>query len=477
MTHAEAVAFLNDLEKRHDVQNMLFGRVRVWPVIRLSVGEQLLAEHLAPGNHVLGSKHSNSGRLTALTKGLVHGVLGRYRLQQADLLFNTHSVQLTNLGGKRVDRFAHPILEAATSLGLRTCIVEHAGGSTTAFPELGRAYRFDASPSLNAHAMIHWLGRAPRAQEVQGLLPLLEEVRVAHPSFRAASLEDRLRNFTFYSRFHTRILQKVKPRCVFLVSWYNIEHMALVHACNALSIPVVDLQHGVQGAAHLAYGRWHTVPTEGWSMMPRLFWCWDRTSTDNINSWSAHTPHQALVLGDPWLETTSRSAATVHWKNDGRKRVLFTAQPLTDILPDRLLDTIAKTLSTVQWIIRTHPNRPTMAATVSLRIQEADLMDKVVIDEAMGTPLAALLKDCDLHVTQYSSTVLEAAIMGVPSIAIHVSANGLYPELIASGTLIVPNTDEALAAAMNMDRKPPVRVLDKRTMQQRLTTVLEALSR
>lgn len=447
MTHAEAVAELNALERQHDVHGLVWRGVHVWPVFRMAIGEHLLSDHLSRSLPVL-QEHGPWGKLKTLLRGSLQRAALSMRTDRALLYFSTHNNERTRSAGKERNRFVHPLLAERTTIDAPPFVVEHLKGLPSAFPELPSRNRCDASDMLQAAAYLHWRKPLPRLTDIPHAADLLGAVKAKHSAFDPRAVADRLHNFEFYRAFHQRLLGLVEPTFAFAISWYNVENMALAHACHERGTLFVDMQHGVQGPAHLAYGKWACMPRNGWTIMPSIFWCWDGPSASNINKWTGSTRHRALVLGHPWLRTAEPRHAPSIWANDGRMRALFTLQPLARPLPNGLPETIARTSDTVQWIIRAHPNRVDMLADVEAELERCGVRHLVTFDAARDTPLPSVLAGCDVHVTQYSSVVLEASYVGIPSIATHPSATALYADGLAAGTLIMAENAEALCTAL-----------------------------
>jgi hypothetical protein len=74
--------------------------------------------------------------------------------------------------------------------------------------------------------------------------------------------------------------------------------------------------------------------------------------------------------------------------------------------------------------------------------------DPTEIATASVLPLYSLLRLADLHVTHSSSTVVEAAEFGVPSLVLSRYGLELFPEQSASGMARLVDTADAIEAAI-----------------------------
>ena len=87
-------------------------------------------------------------------------------------------------------------------------------------------------------------------------------------------------------------------------------------------------------------------------------------------------------------------------------------------LPDWFIKTVEKSNSNIKWFLRLHPG--TDIATYSgSDISNLSRCENVEISHATTLPVLALLEKMSIHVTQWSSTVMEAKVIGIPTIIIH----------------------------------------------------------
>ncbi|MFZ1688189.1 MAG: hypothetical protein WAU70_12240 [Flavobacteriales bacterium] len=453
MTRPELVAYLNALETEHDVNAMFLDDACVWPLIRQKIGEFLLRNEEPPGSEDFELPASKTRRAFRFGNGLARMGWSRIAFARIDLLFLSLAAHKQLVQHVRYDRFSDPLLGAAVRNGFKCLVLEH--GEASLIDHGQRVHHWDLAPQLEAGAALHWRKAQPAIASVPVLPDLLQRVELDGHVMDRSFLRNQLHTFRFYRQVYHGLLKRLRPRCVFMVCWYSAENMALVHECRQLGIRSVDLQHGVQGPAHLAYGSWKVIPGTGYSVMPSVFWCWDRQSVTNIERWASGTPHRALYLGDPFMEYSANLPRDARWKNDGRKRVLYAIQPLNDVVPALILRTIHATRSMAQWMIRTHPNwKRTIPAIVAI-LEKEGLQHEVVIDDGSITPLAPVLASADLHVTDFSSVVIEAASLGIPSAAVHPHAADVFTEHLSNGSLSMTLTSEALIAWVHAPGVPP----------------------
>lgn len=239
------------------------------------------------------------------------------------------------------------------------------------------------------------------------------------------------------------LLQRTRPKIVCLTCYYCLEGLALVSASRKLGIPSVDVQHGVIVPVHAAYAGWKNLPPQGYDLLPDQFWCWSDDAAQTINAWSKECSiHKALVVGnlwnDMWQDHSNRDVAFFDARiakdllqdRPGLRIVLFSLQ--TEVgLPEALREAIAATKGRVLWLLRLHP---AMLPEKERYRRSLNAFDHVELDLASSLPLPALLRHIDLHITGFSTVVIEAANFGVPSLVISAIGPSVFPQAMANGT-------------------------------------------
>jgi hypothetical protein len=243
--------------------------------------------------------------------------------------------------------------------------------------------------------------------------------------------------------------------------------MAFALACHERGIRLVDLQHGVQGSLHPAYGRFPPSPPGGFELVPQRFWVWSQEESDAVSEWAGSgQAHRAIIGGNVWLDrwlsgdgsltaATGRRVAALRARFPDAKVVLVTLQwGLSDaeqFAP--LIELIRRGGAEWVWWIRLHPVMLRERALNSARFLELGLAN-VLVDEPTDLPLYGLLRGVDVHLTHSSSTVIEAGLFGVNSVVTSQYGAELYPRHMADGTArLVENGAEATLRALREQRE------------------------
>lgn len=257
-------------------------------------------------------------------------------------------------------------------------------------------------------------------------------------------IKNDLVNLLAIVQFLKWILKYVKPKKVILIDFNYAEGRAMCIACKQLNILCIEVQHGVAGKSHYAYNYSISLPDKGFLMIPDKFWCWSLEDKKHIDTW-INKNTSAFVGGNTtyllWIKKLKflfeMTPEGIGLKNRIRKsnlNIFYSMQ--FDDLPEWIYSFIIENESMpYTWWIRKHPNRQSgNFHLLSNMIAEG----KVVIKDASICPLYFLIEQCNIHITEYSSTTLDAANLNLPTLII----NPVGIEYYAEST----NSDKIFAA-------------------------------
>lgn len=284
------------------------------------------------------------------------------------------------------------------------------------------------------------------------------------------------------------LLERLRPMAVITSNYASIYGWATAHECRRLGLPFIDLQHGIQGRFS-GSSHWSLAPQSDWTVVPTHQICW--TEDDVLTFEAGHRNRRAVAVGPGSLLLpellTSNAGSPVLAQAGGMLRafrtrleaaltelprplVLFAAQQDGDIrkaadLADQLSGTV---------LYRSHPTRPLDA----LRQVEPKRFADLHVELASQTPLALLLETVDLVVTGYSATILEAALLGKPSVAVGAFAKLLlidYADQLSGRLCVVDNGDISGAVVATLSECAPLDRTEPRPARTRIAEALEAL--
>jgi hypothetical protein len=464
----------------HQLRELRIHGIEVWPLIRVR-----LIENIPPSNtHDL--QQLSFGKVWFLIQSFFH-VVSKMLLQamnfsekQKNCVFFSHPECLAKLDGKYLDRFCDPIGGVAEQLGLSVTVLEYSSRMQWIRPtsrarlDLTLVLGFAKLVSLCQVKIFGFVHKAKLAE-----LNLLLRLTGADGYVNSHEVQ-RLATFVWWARMLlTVVMRPWRFSLGFVCTYYSSSSMAFVMACRNLDVPVYDIQHGVQGDFHVAYRPWRVgedgrLP-EG---LPTGFWCWDNISSEQIKRWF---PFNKRVVngGDVWTEYVLNCGSGSRSKFSARIdqiTVVVTLQPVREPLPAILIQAMVAASTNVFWILRLHPSMSiTFADNLGEKLKNSGCQN-FLIQGNEDEPLPRLLTQIDLHVTLYSSVVIEAAACGVKSVLLDPLGSALYNDVVKSGlAVLAESVDEILLLVVNAKRTDYGYVPEKR-IAKTVQKILENIS-
>ena len=243
-------------------------------------------------------------------------------------------------------------------------------------------------------------------------------------------------------QFYLKLYKKVKPEKAIFLSYNGYDDLyAAILAANELKIKTIDFQHGFQTNLHMVYSHWTKIPTESYNIMPMEYWTWDEFSQDNINKWAGSTKDvSAKVVGHPYLSLCLKEAK----KNNKSDKIIFYSlgvEGLEEMFPIELLKVIKST--TYNWVLRLHPRSRLSFSQIASLMNTHNINEKKFhIENAFDFPLPNTLANSILHITNYSGCLLEARMMGIPSLIISKAGMDYYKDYIDNDLVYYVNKND-----------------------------------
>jgi hypothetical protein len=431
----ELIRALNRVERSVDVECLNYAGIKYWPILRNKLYiSNLYANVIPPArSRVRSTWISRKFRLIwGLVKSyteILHDRRNRASIHgKADILYLTHPTCRRWLDGKALDTFFLPLIYWSNELPRPPIFLglEHRPSDEYRIPRGEPTAYIQAKTNawgIRAQIRIRVRRIVLQAEALYKIKRAMEASGYSGAYIDRGALRADLEFVVIASEFFKRLIRKVQPKMVLVVTYYSPVGMALMHAANQLGIPTFDIQHGVQGLGHNAYSRFSSVPAGGWTLLPKVFLNWTQEDADNITGWGADE-HVGRLLGVPWHRYVREGGRgdeclrLIHSKQisaGAGDMVLVSLQPYADntkyLLELRMaIDSLR--LKNVFWLIRLHPGMSHKQDEIvkALESKNAD------IRLATEAPLPVILDRIILHVTRNSSVVIEAAISGVVSL-------------------------------------------------------------
>ncbi len=471
MNNRQLMDLLEEIEAEFPVETWVIDGLHVWPLVRYDVmtrNREMFTRLEASSTPKSRLERLRRSAPVTMAEDALRGLRARRQDETSnaeakasspvDVLLYSDGISFVQLDGIWVDRFLDPLTDVLRERGLSSLMVTPK--STYFVPR--RTPSLFIQPQLDAVTLrSNVVARLRRGRHV-AKLDRFEEARAAirrrKDSLVVADEAQLARVVVYvheYARYFERLLRTTKARLAFNVCYYGGERFAMQLACRKLGITSIDVQHGGAGDAHWAYRRWVRVPPGGYALLPDVFWCWSDLEHADILSWSERLGglHRPIVGGNLFMDTWQQDDVPYVQRYLERVRAVRSQHPehrhvlvtMSGLETDEQLTSLAKAIAASAdhwfWWVRCHPTRLEKRAAVEAALRAAGA-SRVAVSEATEMPLYALLRCVDAHVTEYSSTVIEAAKFGVPSVMIGLDQAVDYPDLLESGWMLpVANVD------------------------------------
>jgi len=174
-------------------------------------------------------------------------------------------------------------------------------------------------------------------------------------------------------------------------------------------------------------------PKGGYELVPDYMWVWDKSDYDSMNNWAKES-WRPFVGGHPmnliWGDTNNKLTKFYQEKYadvcvKDKPVILFTLQ-WGMVYPKWIVDYI-NAHEEYCWIIRRHPIPD---KHIEKFISQIEKKDNVVINKSDFFPLEILLVNAALHITMYSSVVIDAEAFLCPSVVLHPKAKDYFSKQI-----------------------------------------------
>lgn len=383
---------------------------------------------------------------------------------KADYFLLEHGIKRAEwLNNSYFNRFPDALthfLQARGSVALGE-IIEH--------PSQWKKQRWQAA--INLFPAILTVNVMLRIQKLRGQIPPLQaDLAQLHQIIQRenwkliyfdapAILTDAMRILLF-KRYFQRLLRRLEPRLVFSFCYYSKEAFGLTLAAKSLQIPMVEVQHGTQGSAHLMYASYPGTALGKHELLPDLFWVWSKSEKDYVDAWVSLPLGPSVICGgNPWLAYyKTLSLGEAKQRPTAQKRVLITLQQPHNYYDSFLEEMLLDASLEIEWLLRVHPHYTeledhlTKVFAAHSNIQVAGVNQQNLFEQFL---------EVDLNITSFSTTCLEGLEFGVPSIIIHPTGKSIFDNYIQQGYFrYAENAVECLRLIQEHNfTRPPVELL------------------
>jgi hypothetical protein len=463
--------FINKVESEIPVSKWEIDNIKIWPYIRIQMAFDLfLKEDFNEKNQVTKYVKIHK-KIIGIFKTTCEAIINYYRDYKKNdqknneidvLYFISSSTRFFKVNKKWYSPYCDTFYPIVKKYGMRQRVLEVASDFQFRIPRYRNSkliqirfffYQFKALIYSKLTDL-----KLDRFDDLARLESILRENFVTYQKFDVKYFNSRLILFKFYRDYYMKQFVKWKPKVMVCSGYYSLDVLALTSVCNELGIRSIEIQHGVQGNYHIAYRDWSKIPIDGYQLFPNIFWTWGKAEKDNIDSWlKGHKLHEAVVGGNPCLyilddnmvDLTSSMHTEVQLflnNNPAEKNIVYTLQSFYDVPEDITSAILSK--PNWNWWLRVHPQYSETKKAIVERFKTLQC-NNVFVEEAGAYPLKVILHYMDVHITEFSSSVLEAWALGIPSVVISDRAINLFADLIKEGFVKYAESENEIIEYIN----------------------------
>lgn len=452
--YSSVLDFLNQIEKEFPVKEWKLFGFHIWPVIRISLGLRLFLNNYVREENQLSSSQNSvvSDSCSSIYSSLYNSIKDSSNNQSLnknyDVIFlNVSSTRYYKLGEKWYNPFSDSFINYLERENINSLVLEYTDTKDSKIPRYRPSRYIGAGLNLmNLKVLIEKKFSKTDVTHLKDFDKFLSLVELPADFFITKIL--RVSN---YSAYFERLLKKSKPSLVIVEGFYSYIAMGLLLAASRQKLQSIDVQHGVQSENDFLFSNWTGIPVKGYQLLPEIFWCWTKFEKENIDNWTTKTNgnYSSFIGGNPVLELTDNDVQINFYRkqirsitNSNKKpvNILYTHQASYEI-SELLFKLINSAPDNWNWFIRFHPQYPQAQGEVLAKLAKYNLKN-IITENLTGYPLPLLLEEMDLHVTEFSSSVIEAEMLGIPSILLSRAGADLFGNQISAGTAKFVSTSE-----------------------------------
>jgi len=425
-------------EKQLPVENWEVAGIFLWPIIKKNIYFSLYVD-----NSEKKEKKQNPSVLKRTTKKIQQHIKARLylnslKLEKATFLFCSSYEQRILFQEKEFNRFLEPIMDYLEDKEFNSYFFEYP------FSNKSKANRPDRIIDIRKLLVLFSTSKYKKSYSeklgrLDGFISFIEGVYIEtgiDPSFIKKRILKNILAIKSWEGVFTKVIKLTQPKFILGLVYYSNPIYGLNLAANKLGVHSIDLQHGGLGPAHPAY-YFSKVPKGGYNILPKTFWAWNSSSYQDIYKWSKGTSHQVINGGNPWIGYLSKSVKRHSPKATSEKFkpvILFTLQPIGDIISPYFIEVILKTKHKFDWWLRFHPRMTEVEKNAVLdEFDRKGSLEDIEYIFSTSSPLPVVINQCDLHISLSSGSIIEAAMMNKYSLIISETGVNYYSKIISDG--------------------------------------------
>jgi hypothetical protein len=467
--YKQIVGVIAGLEQGFPVASLMYADIPLWPVLRQQIANSLFWETV-PDTAPLKAKVYRA--VPPIVARLILGAAQRTASSilrgkiagPSEVMFATAGFEYVPFDGKLYNKFLDPVKERLDARGVSHADIELGFGGKDYSPKHSPTIDLRKEAALVSRAALFGTPGFSRSQSA--VLNEFARYSVERQGIRIdlPSVINRASRISALADLFSAVLSAVQPKACMFVCHYQDTTMALAHASRKKGVTTVELQHSVVAEYDWNWCQWTAVADGGYSTMPDIFWAWGEKYVGMLGCWQQrpNTNLSPRVGGNLWIWKWQQAGETIPQRTadlaGSGKTVIYTvpfgdASLMAEWFPPELEDAMRRSPPDWKWHVRLH-YKSGDALVQSVRLHARRLGPSVEVHHADEHHLFHLFSIANAHISQTSTTALEAEAFGVPNLIIGAVGKDWFAEEIRSGSYAFAATAEEILDFINAPPDP-----------------------
>lgn len=238
-------------------------------------------------------------------------------------------------------------------------------------------------------------------------------------------------NYSVYREFFSKFKNLKK---IYLSSYYFADRLGMMAAAEHFGIECIDIQHGVQSSAHYAYSGWEILKIDTFNSMPGGFLVYSEKEKERLQK-EMKNPDQIKVVANLSYKYWNEHRKSSMQAFKGEKYLLYTLQ---NQIPDKehFIWTLFKEFNNkgVGLLFRLHPGYKDLENELKAMLAQKGISAFTIDDQE---DIYDSLNDCLVHITQFSSSTLDALLLNKKTILIDPRGKEYFSELLENEEKVI----------------------------------------
>lgn len=413
----ELLELLRDAERLVPVEKLTASEIPVWPILRVYTAFRLRDDYPRQVSRSIVPyalrKKVGAFKAKRPSNPLPSGKVDFLTIGQA-------SHRTDEIGGKAFNRFTDPI-------------------HTFLAPQKGLHFEIDFDDN-----------RVEYPYPTFNLAPWLDWTRRKHSSYLSSfsselnawcdAMRDRYQDDYFHSehvaywidlcfaaeRLADEMWKDLSPKALLLASFYDPVMFGFIRSAHKAKVPVIELQHGVQGEGHFGYTGWKDIPSSCYTYLPSNFVHFSRVEAESLQARMPVGKTTHWVMGNSWMRYSKHELG---YGSKTKSNKALVTLGISEKLFDDVMLHIMKVNEDMKWLVRMHPRSLDRMEEVKNILKENGIRS-FEVEESTRMPLYEVLSQAKFHMTRQSTVALEALDFGIKTILTSVEGQRYYSEQI-----------------------------------------------